>query len=120
MPFTFRTDLYVRIYLDRLLVRNVRTGQSVEVRPPGGFSHPRALIGKFTVAEPALKQAVAQLRGRMSLATRILLHPCERVEGGLNEIEERVFHELGRGAGANKVVQWLGAELDDAGVIARL
>lgn len=44
----------------------------------------------------------------------------ERCEGGLSQVEERVLHELAAGAGARKVVVWVGAELSDGEVLAKL
>ena len=42
------------------------------------------------------------------------------VEGGLSEIEERILKEVAIGAGATKVVVWVGAPLTDADVKAKL
>ncbi len=50
----------------------------------------------------------------------ILMHPLEMVEGGLSQVEERVFYELAIGCGAKKVVVWSGAELADSEITAKL
>ena len=51
---------------------------------------------------------------------RVIIQPLELIEGGLSEIEERVLHELARGAGASKVIVWVGPELSDAEVKQKL
>ena len=42
------------------------------------------------------------------------------IEGRLSEVEERVLRELAMGAGASKVVVWVGHELSDAEVQEKL
>lgn len=44
----------------------------------------------------------------------------EKVEGGLSQIEDRIFRELAFGAGALKVVVHTGAELTDSQAIRLL
>lgn len=47
----------------------------------------------------------------------IIIHPMEMIDGGLSQIEERALMELASGAGARKVVVWVGHELSDQEVI---
>jgi rod shape-determining protein MreB and related proteins len=115
-----KTVLYVQVRPDRFIVRRVGGGQAVDRMAPQPFSHPRALLGSFSNAEPFLKSLVAEAKGGFVLKLEILIHPLEKVEGGLTEIEERAFEELGRGAGASKVKVWSGSPLSDAEVIEKL
>jgi hypothetical protein len=41
-------------------------------------------------------------------------------EGGLSEIEDRIFRELAIGAGARRISVWVGPELSDAEVKDKL
>ena len=41
------------------------------------------------------------------------MHPMEKVEGGLTQIEERVFLEVAYGSGASKAAVWTGDQLRD-------
>jgi rod shape-determining protein MreB len=84
----------------------------------GDFSHPRMLIGRFQTAEKLLQAALKKAYANRFLPQRpvLIMHPKEILEGGLTEIEERVFQELGLGAGAREVKIWLGADLDAEGV----
>lgn len=117
----FKTKLYVRVGIDKLHLRNVKNGREVEQRASPGFSHPRALIGNFTVAQAALTSLVKKAKDSgFVFSVGMVIHPTERLEGGLTQVEERVLHELAIGSGASKVVVWVGPVLSDAEVVARL
>jgi rod shape-determining protein MreB len=77
------------------------------------FSHPRMLLGDFLVAEKLLQFIVKELhKGKFfTPAPRIIFHPMEKVEGGLNLVEDKAFRELCLGAGARAVAIHLGDEL---------
>jgi len=49
-----------------------------------------------------------------------MIHPTENIEGGLTQIEQRAFRELGMAAGGCQVKVWDGPELDDAQVLRQL
>jgi rod shape-determining protein MreB and related proteins len=116
-----RPVLYVQVRPDRFIVRKVGGGQAVDRMAPQPFSHPRALLASFTIAESFLRSLVAELAGGFfAIKPQIVLHPLERVDGGLTEIEERAFYELGVGAGAARVKVWSGAVLSDAEVLEKL
>jgi hypothetical protein len=80
------------------------------------------LIGEFTAAQQALKAALknAEKDRLLRLPPQILMHPLEMIEGGLSQIEERIFLELATGAGASKAMVWLGPELSDEEVKRKL
>jgi rod shape-determining protein MreB len=78
-----------------------------------GFDHPRTLLADFTIAEQTLRQFVVRIvpRSLFAPAPVIVLHPLEKLEGGLTQIEARALAELGRGAGARQVFVWEGPAL---------
>jgi hypothetical protein len=117
----FRADLYVRISIDRIEVRNVRSGRSsAEVADPA-FSTQRLLIGQFTIAQELLRGVVKAALGWWPFRLRrFVMHPLERVEGGLSQIEERVLRELAAAAGSRRTIVWTGESLTDADVRAML
>jgi rod shape-determining protein MreB len=85
------------------------------------FAHPRSLVSDFTVAQQLLKIAARQDFGKpifRPLPT-IVMHPLGDPEGGFTQIERRALHELALGAGASKVVVWVGRELSDAELVSR-
>jgi hypothetical protein len=102
--------IYVQVYADRFVVKNVDSGQSREVRRDQGFASPRMLIADFTMAEHQLKDAVKSVR-RGLRAPEILIHPMERIEGGVTQVEYKVFVELGISAGASRVGVHTGTSL---------
>ena len=117
----FTTYLYMRIGVNRIQMRNISNGESVDLFAETSFSHSRMLIGNFTEAQVLIKKAVASAKGSgLQLFLRILIHPTELVTGGLTQIEERVLYELAHGAGAGKAFIWLGPALSDEEVKSKL
>jgi rod shape-determining protein MreB and related proteins len=117
----FTTDLYVRVGINRFRIRNISSGANIEKISKTSFSHERMLIGSFTEAQALLKSAVAEVKGPGFLKSlRLVMHPTEVLNGGLSQVEERVLLELGRGTGTRKVVIWVGMELNDEAVKAKL
>ncbi|MDQ8023000.1 MAG: hypothetical protein REI94_14275 [Moraxellaceae bacterium] len=102
--------IYVQVFADRFIVRNADSGASLEVQRDQRFASPRMLIADFTMAEHQLKQAVRSVR-RGLRAPEILIHPMERIEGGVTQVEYRVFVELGMGSGASRVGVHIGPVL---------
>ena len=117
----FKTDVYVQVLENAVRAKNIATGQSVEQRSQEPFSHPRALVGNFTQAEVSIKTAVSEIKGSgLFQSLRILIQPMAKCEGGLTQIESRVLRELALGAGAAKVIVWVGEALSDEAVSSKL
>lgn len=78
------------------------------------FSHPRALLSDFQVAEKLLQHIVSlMLRKKFLSPTPLMvIHPMEKTEGGLTMIEKRAFRELALGAGAREVVVFEGPQIE--------
>ncbi len=77
------------------------------------FSHPRVLCSDFVMAEKLLQGAISSVIDKklITLSPAVVIHPMEKLEGGLTMVEVRVFRELGLGAGARQVVIHLGDEI---------
>lgn len=77
------------------------------------FSHPRALLSDFYVAEKLLQHAFKRLSSSQYLRLRpkVLVHPMEKTEGGITAIEDRAFRELAFGAGAIEIKIHVGKPL---------
>ena len=56
-------------------------------------------------------------RGFFTPQPRLLFQPLEMIEGGLSEVEERVFLELGASAGARHVKVHIGPKLSLQGAL---
>jgi len=103
-------SIYVQVFTDRFVVKNIDSDQSLTVERNLECASPRMLIADFTTAMHQLKGAVKSRR-RGLVAPRILVHPMEQIEGGVTQVEFRVFLELGLGAGASKAGVHVGQPL---------
>lgn len=57
-----RDTIYVRIYTDRMVVKNMDSGTSEEVRRDMQHASPRMLVANFTTVQQQLKDAVKKVR----------------------------------------------------------
>jgi len=91
---------------------NLRLDKSLEVTNP--FSHPRLLIADFKRAEKVLMQGLREVNPSKIIAPRpiVIIHPMDKLEGGLTDIECKVYRELALGAGAIEVHLHVGEELE--------
>lgn len=109
-------SVYVKVFENRFVLKLLDDGEKpVTVIAPKSFTTKRLLVGDFTLAEATLKSGLKKLfEGRWFTASpAMVIHPMEMVDGGLSQVEERVFLELGASAGARKVSVWVGPELSD-------
>lgn len=118
----FSNAIYVRVRRNQFQVRSLKSGFDATGVAPTPFTTTRLLIGQLAAAQNTLKDALKQVSKESLLAVSpdVLIHPPEMVEGGLSEIEERIFREVAIGAGAKKVVVWVGHELSDTEVKEKL
>lgn len=81
----------------------LRSDSRFDVSNP--FSHPRMLVSSFSKAEKVLSHGIRAVHESRFLAPSpvAIMHPLEKLEGGLTEIECRVYRELALGAGAREV-----------------
>lgn len=88
-------------------------GDSLQISLVNGFSHPRTLLADFAVAQKTLCYFIARVLPHrwFRLPFTLILHPLEKLDGGLTLIELRAFHELGKGCGASHVQIWTGSPL---------
>lgn len=103
-------SIYVQVFALRFVVTNVDSGASAEVSRDPSYASPRMLIADFTMALHQLKEAVKSVRRGLRAPT-MLIHPMELLEGGVTQVEYRVFTELGAGAGATRTAIYTGAPL---------
>lgn len=119
----FSMPLYIKAYTDSFVLRDLFEQKPEQhFSASRRFSNQRMLVANFTHAQHCLKQAVNAMLPKHFIRRRpaLLIQPMELIEGGLSQIEERVFHELARGAGAYRVVLWTGRELSDKEALHKL
>jgi hypothetical protein len=107
--------LYIQLFATRIVARNLRSGESQVVQRDPKSASPRMLVAHFVTSQLEMKQAVQSVHRGMR-GPHVLLHPMERVEGGVTQVEFRVLVELGRGAGGSRVGVHVGAPLADEAV----
>ena len=115
----FANTLYVQVRKNRFRLRHIEGKQEREVSAQTPFTTTRLLVGQYQAAETLLKQAMRAIGsgGLFRVSPVVVIQPMELVEGGLSEVEERVYRELARGAGARQVFVHIGAPLSDAEVL---
>ncbi|MFC3151081.1 hypothetical protein ACFOEK_08580 [Litoribrevibacter euphylliae] len=119
----FTNYLYIKIFKDAFEIRLLGKDQASSRHTPSHpFTTSRLLVGTFSAAEACLKPVIKETLGKSSLfsSAKIVMHPMEMCEGGLSEVEERIFMELAFGSGARQVKVHVGAELDDTQVLEML
>lgn len=81
----------------------LETGGNIDIVNP--FSHPRSLLADFAIAEKLLRYLFKKLSDSRLFrpAPAVVIHPMEKLEGGLTDVEIRAFSELALGAGAREV-----------------
>jgi rod shape-determining protein MreB len=86
-------------------------GNSVTIH--NGFDHPRSCVRDFEIAQSTLQYFITRVVDRKAfLRPIIILHPLERIEGGLTQIEYRGLRDLAVSAGAREAYIWTGRVLD--------
>ena len=77
------------------------------------FSHPRLLVKNFIEAEKIILHAIRIVHKNTFItpAPQVVIHPKERLDGGITSIELRLFKELAYGAGARDVVVYIGPDI---------
>ncbi|MEH6490874.1 rod shape-determining protein [Halopseudomonas sp.] len=77
------------------------------------FDHPRMLVADFALAEKCLQLMLKKVAGKglLSASPKVIMHPMEKLEGGLTQVGHRVMRELALGAGAHAVCVYTGAPL---------
>ena len=76
------------------------------------FKHPRTFLSNFEFAEATLRYFINKIIQRKILIRPVIvLHPTEKLDGGITQIEFRGLMELGTSIGGKKVFIWKGHTL---------
>ena len=103
-------------------LKAIESAETAVVYPSQSYTSHRLLVGNPGPAESTLAQGLKRLSAGKTLLARpiVVVHPVEKVEHGLSDVEDRVLRELTMAAGARKVAVWVGHELSDAEVAAQV
>ena len=104
----FSEDYYVQIHENRYVINPLNQSSGSSSFPArDAFSTSRLLVGNFSVAEQHLRNSLRQMHGGSRLKSyRLIMHPRDKSEGGLCEVEMRVLQDLAYGAGAHDAIIW--------------
>lgn len=93
----------VRVYLDRMEI--VGTGENHTATPATPYRSTRNLVGYFHPAVECLREGLKTIGALRILKPKpsLVIRAMEMNEGGLSEVEKRVFLEIGHAAGGKKV-----------------
>jgi len=118
----FANTVYIKVFSNRFELRQIETGKSISITSSNSFTTTRLLVGQFTEALESCKNGMKQLHERkwFSPSPIVIIHPMEKIETGLSEVEVRILKELAVGAGARKSTVWVGHELSDQEVMSKL
>ncbi|GAA6134616.1 YjaA family stress response protein [Oceaniserpentilla sp. 4NH20-0058] len=119
----FIVYVYIKIKKNRLEVKNLTSNSEwLHENANSAFSTARLLVGEFSIAEALLKKLFQQIMKSHWLIKKpcVLVQPLEQVDGGLSEVEDKLFKELALGAGAINVMLYTGKELSDADALKQL
>ena len=119
MSFLAAQCLYIRVYPNKVRVRNVTTQKETSKDAAEPFTSQRLLIGHYTHGERTIESAVKEVLGNTLRPPKVLIQPMAMCEGGLSQVENRVLLELAETMN-RKAKVWVGAELTDAQVIEKL
>lgn len=117
----FANTVYVKVYPNRFELRQIESGKSVSAMPTTPFTTDRLLVGQFVEADKTLRKGMRRLQEGKWFFQRpvVVIQPMEKTEGGLSQLEEGVLDAIAAGAGARKVVVWVGHELTDEEVLSK-
>ncbi len=99
------THFEVRIFTNRMIVRNVATGQSIARAATRPFSSSRLLIGDLDAAEQVLGEIIKEMAGWrrfLQPAGSISFIAMEQCAGGLCPVEAQLLCDLAVRVGVNK------------------
>jgi hypothetical protein len=114
---TFNRTVYVQLKENEICLRVAGNGDEVNIRPQTPFSGERLLVADPDGARAAIGRALREALPP-GLAPVLVMHPLEKLSGGLSLLEGRALAEIGYALGARKVFVVTGDPLTDAEVDA--
>lgn len=87
-------EVQLRIYNNSITV--VKGDEQTTVMASEPFSTDRLLVGNFDSAWKCVEQAAKELKiiGFLKRKSKVVVEPKELIEGGVSQVEARVFREL--------------------------
>lgn len=84
-------DIYVRVYVNKSIVRRIGHEPEIEVSADRPFTTTRLLVGDFDAANTLLTKTRKKNARFSFLAPRIPIQPMEMIETGLSPVEVHIY-----------------------------
>jgi hypothetical protein len=110
---TFHRTVYVQLWENEVRVRLAGSAEVVQRQAKVPFSGDRLLVADPDAARTTVSLALREAMPP-GLAPVLVMHPLQKLEGGLSLLEGRALSEIGYALGARKVVVVTGDPLTDA------
>ena len=112
--------IYVQIRKNSIRLRHIEGKKEREIVAQKPFTTTRLLVGQFKDTESLLRKGIQEIGsgGLFQVSPVVVMHPIEMVDGGLSEVEERVYRELALSVGARSVFVHVGKPLTDSEVVS--
>ncbi len=114
-----KATVYVQIHKNQFDMKYIEEQKDTSLTAFPPFSTQRMLVGEYGVAEHLFKKGVKELIGSVWIPPlfRIIIHPIEMTEGGLCQVEDRVFQQLASSMQPRTIKIHVGGELSDDEVL---
>lgn len=117
----FAETIYIKIDKNFMMAKNLSAEGHWQSQHAGAsFTNNRLLVANFSIAQTTLSTLLQAVKspGFLPKKLTLVMQPMQMIEGGLSEVEQRVYKELGLGAGAQHVYLHTGNELNDQDALA--
>ena len=94
--------VYIKIYLNKIEITNIKTDQTVSKSSPTKFSSSRLIVADFNVANKLIFEILKEL-GLTRRTLKVLIQQMDVFGDELSETEKRVLRDLSEQAGASDV-----------------
>lgn len=115
--------LYVKLYLDKIEIRNIRTLKSITSYPQLKYSNDRLLVANFDHACTELKKSIAQVTtyNKLTKIATVVFQPMHTSITDFSQVELMSFRDLCNTCGVCKVFLYLEKDtLTDASILQNL
>lgn len=94
----------IQLYRNRVVIRNIDLGITIDRTCSGKFSNPRMVLADFRVAEEFTRSLLREMsQKRFAPPMKVLVQPMELVDGGISPVEQRSFNDFAQHLGAKYV-----------------
>jgi hypothetical protein len=104
--------LYIRVFRNKIEVRNVRTSQEVSYNVTTTFSNSRMLVADFETFEQQMRSAIkgVQKQGFLTRSSKMIFQPLDESVFEYSQVEKRAFRDSCEHAGAAELYMYFGRD----------